>query len=576
MLAKHEIDCVPLAELAVATLKSMDDIVDAFAGEIQVLRDDIQTIGSLALKSEAGEREKALSFYTSAHETAKQHLEQVRRSGGLGGLGSPIKTARGLLALREARTDLAQAESVFDAPAAASRREGELRAHNNYVTHEQNRLASVQGMLRDRIAAKIAAEQLRAAAADAIVAARNGGWKDSTFSATFRDLAHCVHMRDVVGASERLTMLLFQRLPSSSDYGRWAVEAKAIRTRAYSDHAGMAASGSYAEIASHSVDLARKSLRSEAEKILASFSHPAEQWQALSALLLDPRHLRTDALWAVYWAMFQCGQWMANTSFESDEHEDITNGKLSAQIDRWLVSWAAHLVPQFGYPETASYMGTFDIANKKEETRLGADIGLIIDLNIGDLVCRKVALFQAKKAKKGSADIGSDTDQLSKLAARPQLGFYLFYHQLPAPLFPPAPSVVCAHELSDMVQQSDRSPHASSLTLKVNGVGWDWASFISFGLCEPASPHGVTFTTVSDAFAILGGGNPGHLPRYLHMIAITDAPRVRELRMEIHKHYHERIISKSRDLQANRDRDRNADRRDYDRDADRSGPEMSM
>jgi hypothetical protein len=559
VLSKHEIDDVPIADLATKMRSTVDSVVNALTEEIDVVRQDILAINRLATKSEVDERKKALAPYASAHHAAVQRLKRVRREGGLGGLGAPVQTIQAWLAVRAAHADLVDAEAAYAEPEATRKRAADLKGHNDYVAHERARLATVQRKLSDRTAAKTFATLFLTAAADAIAAARSNGWKPKNFPAGLREIAHHVHGRDFAAASSRLSTLVFQRQPSPSVYNNWKTEANAIRTQAYSDHAGMAASGSYAEIASHSVNLASKSLRPRAQQALLSFSHPAEQWQALSALLLNPQNLKTDALWAVYWAMFQCGQWMANALFEADAHEDIFNGKLSAQVDRWLTDWAAQRVPQFGYPEATQYMATLDIASATEETRLGADIGLIIDLNVGDLVCRKVALFQAKKAKKGSADVGSDTAQLPKLAARPQLGFYLFYHQLPDPLFPPAPSVACAHELADMVVASGRSLRASSLTLKVNSSGWDWASFISFGLCAPASPYGETFTTASEALDILGNGDPSHLPRYLHVIAITDAPRVRELRAEIRKHYLERTISKRKDHEQDRDHARDAD-----------------
>jgi hypothetical protein len=559
MLAKHEIDRLPLPELAVRMLSTVDSLITVVTEEIKVLRDDIYYISRLEVKSEAEEREKALTSPTSAHQTAKTQLDEIRRKGGLSGIGSPVQTYRGIRTVRAAHAELVKAEDVFDAPAATKKRAADLQVHNDYVIHEQARLATLQGELSDRTTAKIMAIEFRTAVADAVATAKSKGWMARDFPVGFRKIAHNVSTRDFVQASKLLSTLVFQRLPSTATYEQWKIEANDIRTAAYREHAGVAASGSYAEISLHSVDLAKKSLCSGAKQTLSSFSHPAEQWQALSALLVNPRNLKTDALWAVYWAMLQCGQWMANAVYEADAHEDIFNGKLSAQIDRWLTDWAAQRVPEFGYPQAMSYMGTLDIASTTEETRLGADIGVIIELNIGELVCRKVALFQAKKAKKGSADVGSDTAQLRKLAADPKLGFYLFYHQLPDPLFPPAPSVACAYELADMVVQSGRSLDASSLTLKVNAVGWDWGNFISFGLCEPTSPYGSTFTTASEALDLLGSGDQGHLPRYLHVIAITDASRVRELRAELRKHYHERINTKSKDHQNKRSSDRKTD-----------------
>jgi hypothetical protein len=542
--------------LASKVANAVGGMVAALADEIKVLESEVLRIGRLATRSEVGEREKALASVSSQVETAVRQLEQIRRQGGWAGLGAPIKTGRGWWAVRHAHSNLAEAEAAFEAPEAQTLRAAELANHNQYVTDEHARVPTVQRELDISKKKHLVITRLQKEAQEAIAAAKSYGWAAYDFSARFREMARQVHAGNISGALQRVSTLVFQRKPAVSAYINWGHEATALRNKAYSNHAGMAASGSFPEIASRSIDLAKKTLHDRLLEILESYPYPADQWQVLSALLLDPRHLKTDALWAIYWSMFQCGQWMANALFEADAHEDIFNGQLSAQIDRWLGAWAAERIPQFGYPETMSYMGTLQIASTGEETRLGADIGLIIDLNIGNLVCRKVALFQAKKAKKGSADVGSDTAQLPKLAAQQQLGFYLFYHQLEYPLFPPAPTVASAHELAKLITQSGRSPDAASLTLNIRATGWDWASFVSFGLCEPDSPWGETFDTASNALDILGGGNQGHLPKYLHVIAITEEPRVLELRAEISEHYRETLASKSKERQADRGSDR--------------------
>lgn len=72
--------------------------------------------------------------------------------------------------------------------------------------------------------------------------------------------------------------------------------------------------------------------------------------------------------------------------------------------------------------------------------------------------------------------------------------------------------------------------HAVHLPLNVRSMGWDWASFISFVLCNPNSQIGQSFDTVEEAFTALGNGDARHLPKYLHVIAIADEPRVVALR----------------------------------------------
>lgn len=64
---------------------------------------------------------------------------------------------------------------------------------------------------------------------------------------------------------------------------------------------------------------------------------------------------------------------------------------------------------------------------------------MIVDLQLGEPVCRKVALFQAKKVRFGIAAIGSKSGQLAALAASTAIGFYLFITKLPDwQLMPPA------------------------------------------------------------------------------------------------------------------------------------------
>ena len=150
--------------------------------------------------------------------------------------------------------------------------------------------------------------------------------------------------------------------------------------------------------------------------------------------------------------------------------------------------------------------------------------------------------------------------------ARPQIGFYLFYHQSQYPLRSPAPTICSAQALADSVIDAGKQLDASYLPMNVRSLGWDWASFVSFGLCEPASSLGASFDTIDDALATLGEGNQGHLPKYLYVISIADEPRVLELRQKVHEHYVDRIDRRkerrhSHSLQKSREID---------------GPELSM
>jgi hypothetical protein len=76
------------------------------------------------------------------------------------------------------------------------------------------------------------------------------------------------------------------------------------------------------------------------------------------------------------------------------------------------------------------------------------------------------------------------------------------------------------------------------LPVNVRTLGWDWTSFLSFGLCNADTALGESFSKAQDPVALLGGGDPGHLPKYLFVIAIADESRVMELRTWIKEHHY--------------------------------------
>ena len=247
-------------------------------------------------------------------------------------------------------------------------------------------------------------------------------------------------------------------------------------------------------------------------------------------------------------------------------HEDILNGRFSANVENWLTRWAARRIQAFGYPSSYSYLGTLQLANTREEARTGADIGVIITLNVGGLRCRKAVLLQAKRAKQGIANVGSTKGQLLKLSKLPRAGYYLFYHESPTTPFCPVPTVSSAELLQQRVLDMQKSPEARNLPLDVRTSGWDWASFVSFGLCNAQSDIGETFDTFQDALSIRGSGTTGHLPQYVYVVAIENEPYVLELKKKLREYYHS-MTDKERQKTSSK---RLRKQRNYD------GPELGM
>lgn len=91
-------------------------------------------------------------------------------------------------------------------------------------------------------------------------------------------------------------ILVSQRRQPSSTYLPRFADALTIREKAYSNHAGVAASGTYAEVAARPISLAEQALSEMPSQKLASFPHSAGRWHVLSLLFADPRQLQTDAL----------------------------------------------------------------------------------------------------------------------------------------------------------------------------------------------------------------------------------------------------------------------------------------
>jgi hypothetical protein len=505
------------------------------------LTSEINRVAGLSLLSEAEERKKTLSASLTHLNTTKQRLQQVKKDAGLGGLMAPVQTWNKSRDVRQAEANHTEVIQKFESPEECQRRTARISQHNQYVVTERERLAGLKKDLETQKTTSAVLAAFQKDAAEAIAAAHSDGWIAPTFSEGFRAMAHHLESGRIAEATKFLPLLEFQRQPSSQQYDNWLKESSSIFEQAYQGYTGFAASGAYAETTTRSMALAEPALRPKPLELLKRQLHPADQWQMLAAILTDPRSLKTDVLWAIYWSMFQSSQWIARALAEADAREDVFTGKVIAQIDRWISDWGAKRIQQFGYPIARSYIGTFDIAGTTEETRLGADLGMIVDINIGGLVCRKVALFQAKKVTNGLAEIGSTSSQLPLLSARPRTGFYLFYHQANHPLRSPAPTVCSANTLAQCISAAGRHIDAEYLPINVRTLGWDWANFLTFGLCNAEAELGESFSSADEAMAILGNGDARHLPKHLFVVAITDEPRVIELRAEIREHYVESV-----------------------------------
>ncbi|WP_148278573.1 hypothetical protein [Burkholderia sp. KJ006] len=535
-----------LAEQARQLTNILQTLKQQLSSQYRQMAQEITAIEKLKLVDHSSMRQEALKTQLAALQWSQRNLNDVRREGSWYGLRTPLLLAKALKTANRARKDLQLADEAFEASQTRHARDEAITRHNDQV---RNALARLDGCRKARDAyenlAKLV-EKFHTEATAAIDAATGSGWISKDFETRFRLIVKLIREGKISHGKSELPLLRFQVKPSDTIYEAWRDEAVTLRSVAYETYLGMSATGAYGDIVQKSINLARTSLRNSAAQTLRSDDHTADQWQHLSSLVTDPRNFTTDALWAIYWSMFQCSQWATRALSESRPHEDIFTGKFSAQIERYLADFGAKRLAKFGYPSARSYIGTWEIASTRSETALGADIGVVIDIDIGPLQCRKVALLQAKYATNGRANIGSETGQLPRLASQPSKGFYLFYHCSEGPIHSPAPTVCSALELRDHIRSMGKSPDAASLSIGIRELGYDWASFVTFGLCQPQSALGVSFEAAEDALVTLSDGHPDHLPQYLYVIALSDDSRVEVLREKIHERYREVALVKQK------------------------------
>ena len=530
---QHLVDAAQKIEVYV------DDRLKLLIQDIGVIEKEKRRIKSLKKINEKSERNKELRTTLAALDFTKSKYIQISKKAGLFGFRSPGKKYRAWKIYRQAQIDYADAVKDFEQPKAKDERQKRILKHNKNVDAQRSKVPNLEAMLRDRRREHKSLTTFRNNSQEAIVAACGDGWLASSFSDHFLLLTEAITKGDIEKADKQLPKLGFQRKPTKDAYETWTSKADGLREEAYRDYIGAIVSGAYPEIVGRTIELTANGLESDPADSLKQLEHTEQKWQLFLRLVADPRNFKVDAIWTVYWAMFQCGQKMADILIYTREHEDVLNGKFAAYLDQFTSTWAKNYISGFGYPQARSYLGALSIASSKQETRSGADFGIIIDINIGGLVCSKAILLQAKKATQGSANIGSKTGQLSKLARTPETGFYLFYNQSPPDLNPPAPTVCSAQTLLRRVEASNRDPNSSSLQLKVNQESWDWASFISFGLCGMNNNVGKPFDDIDEAFNILSNGDPSDLPAFLHVIAINDEERVKTLRQRVRSYYQE-------------------------------------
>lgn len=219
-------------------------------------------------------------------------------------------------------------------------------------------------------------------------------------------------------------------------------------------------------------------------------------YSLFTELAANPGAFDPPPIWALFWAAVEASGKFHDIYVPYWSHEERLTGHLVTQllerIDDFHASWAS-LADDGGSPQTGMRLAYFDTAASRREALTGADLGLVIHGNIGGSgEFFKVVKLQAKKANaKGKCRI--DLDQIGPLTSIPNLGYHLFYHFADATSGTPAPTVCAAAEFmrdAEAARKNRPKGDLGSRVLDVESRGWDFATFLAFGVADPQSDIG--------------------------------------------------------------------------------------
>lgn len=333
---------------------------------------------------------------------------------------------------------------------------------------------------------------------------------------------------DFRSAAKAIAAVQFQRLPSVEQFKHWAIEYRNVLGSMKLQSTGFAATAAYPGLVKPSLELAKARFHAAAwTDSVERYEDAPDRWHALPACMVTHGALIEPVQWVIYWAFLAGSQRFSVSANQADIHEDVLTGMLTQALKEDLAERAKNRLPQLGYPKAKANFDFLQLAGKKGEFTTGADIGLVIRLDVGNLRVHKVALLQAKVSVDGRADIGSKPSGPSKLTQLQKLGdadrdFFVFYHTTKGSSPSPLPTVTSVKQLRESAKLSSRDLARLSIDTKPREQGWDLASFVAFGLCTPANALGKDVPEDGDPLEAMTDGGRETLPRYMLVVSLSD------------------------------------------------------
>lgn len=228
----------------------------------------------------------------------------------------------------------------------------------------------------------------------------------------------------------------------------------------------------------------------------------------IGGALVHPASFDPRPVWALFWALVRAEHEFLTRFVPYWSHEERLTGHLVSQIGERVHDFGPHWTTLCDGMAAGSdakpprcEIQYFDTATARQEKVTGADLGLIIHAEYPwHDEFFKVARFQAKKAD-GGGKAAIDLDQMRALTSADGLGYYVFYHQARSERGTPCPTVRPAQafnqHLDEASQRPGGGPRSGSrpglgvVTVDALDSGWDFASFVTFALADPASSFGL-------------------------------------------------------------------------------------
>ncbi|MCC6739553.1 MAG: hypothetical protein IT452_10960 [Planctomycetia bacterium] len=238
-------------------------------------------------------------------------------------------------------------------------------------------------------------------------------------------------------------------------------------------------------------------------------------------MLSQPSAFDPNPLWALFWAAVEAEGKFHELYVPYWSHEERLTGHLVSQllerVEEFAPRWFALSSLSQQTERDGMRLAYFDTATASREKFTGADLGLVVHGDLGGGEFYKVARLQAKKANaRGRCRI--DLDQVEVLLSAEGAGYFIFYHFADARQGSPTPTVCAATDFADDVGEAKKERGGSKRELgekrrDVANLGWDFATFLTFGLADPQSDVGAHANSAVEAARLVmaGRGVPSRL-----------------------------------------------------------------